>query len=62
MHYTITFLLCTKDEALEAYKTFEAWATTQQHCKAVKALCSNRGGEYLSKEFDQHLAKAGTVR
>ena len=25
--YTITFLLCTKDEALEAYKSYEAWAT-----------------------------------
>ncbi len=61
-HYTITFLLRMKDEALEAYKMFEAWATTQQHCKAVKALCSDHGGEYLSKEFNQHLAKAGMVR
>ena len=26
--YTITFLLQTKDEALEAYKSYEVWATT----------------------------------
>ena len=60
--YTTTFLLCTKDEALEAYKMFEAWAVTQHHCRAIKVLRSDRGGEYLSKEFDQHLAKAGMAR
>ena len=52
MHYTVTCLLQTKDEALEAYKSYEAWATMQQHCKAVKVLCSDRGGEYLSTTFD----------
>jgi transposase InsO family protein len=54
--------MCTKDKALGAYKSYEAWATTQQHCKVIKVLCSDRGGEYLSKEFDQHLAKSGTAR
>jgi transposase InsO family protein len=52
----------TKDEALEAYKSFEAWALTQQHCKGIKTLRSDHGGEYLSKAFDQHLAATGTVR
>jgi hypothetical protein len=51
----------TKDEALEAYKSFEAWALMQQHCKGIKALHSDQGGEYLSKQFDQHLAAAGTT-
>jgi hypothetical protein len=60
--YTITFLMRTKDEALEAYKSFEAWATTQHHCKAIKVLRSDRGGEYLSNAFNEHLAKAGTAR
>ena len=60
--YTTTFLLRTKDEALEAYKMFEAWAVTQHHCRAIKVLRSDRGGEYLSKAFNQHLAKAGTAR
>jgi hypothetical protein len=39
--YTITFLMQTKDEALEAYKTYEAWALAQQHCKAIKVLHSD---------------------
>ena len=41
---------------------YEAWATMQQHCKAIKVLRSDRGGEYFSAAFDQHLAKAGTVQ
>jgi hypothetical protein len=41
----------TKDEVLEAYKSFEAWALMQQHCKGMKALCSDQGGEYLSKSL-----------
>jgi transposase InsO family protein len=60
--YTVTYLLRTKDEALEAYKSFEAWAITQGHCTAIKVLRSDRGGEYLSGAFDQHLKKAGTAR
>jgi transposase InsO family protein len=59
--YTVTFLMRTKDEVLEAYKSFEAWALTQQHFKGIKALRSDRGGEYLSKGFDKHLAAAGTA-
>lgn len=36
--YTVCFLLCTKDRAFEAYKSFEAWALTQDHCKGIKVL------------------------
>ena len=61
MQYTVTFLMWTKDEVLEAYKSFEAWTLMQQHCKGIKALCSDRGGEYLSKAFDQHLTAARTA-
>ena len=59
--YTVCFLLRTKDQALGAYKSFEAWALNQQHCKGIKVLRSDRGGEYLSGEFDMHLAAAGTA-
>src|SRR5260370_11738859 len=62
MRYTIMFLMRTKDEAIGAYKSYEAWATMQQHCRAIKVLRSDQGGEYLSKDFDQHLAKSGTAR
>jgi transposase InsO family protein len=60
--YTVTYLLHTKDEALEAYKSSEAWAITQGHCTAIKVLQSNCSGEYLSGAFDQHLKKVGTAR
>src|ERR1700722_1080751 len=58
--YTVCFLLRTKDGAFEAYKSFEAWALTQDHCKGIKVLRSDRGGEYLSSAFNAHLAAAGT--
>ena len=60
--YTVCFLLRTKDQALGAYKSFEAWALNQQHCKGIKVLRSDHGGEYLSGEFNMHLAAAGTAR
>ena len=60
--YTICFLIQTKDEGFEAYKSFEAWALTQEHCTGIKVLRSDRGGEYLSSAFDKHLADAGTAR
>ena len=59
--FTVIYLLKTKDEVLAAYKSFEAWALTQQHCKAIKVLHSDQGGEYLSGAFDKHLAAAGTT-
>jgi len=31
------YLMRTKDEALAAYKSFEAWALTQGRCTAIKA-------------------------
>ena len=62
MHYSVTYLLHTKAEALGAYKVFKAWALTQQHCAIIKVLCLDCSGEYLSKAFDQHLKSASTVQ
>ena len=56
--YTICFLIRTKDKAFGAYKSFEAWALTQEHCTGIKVLRSDRGGEYLSVVFNTHLAAA----
>jgi hypothetical protein len=61
MHYTVTFLLHKKSEAFESYKTFKSWVLTQQHCKVIKIMWSDHGGEYLSKVLDRHLAAAGTI-
>src|SRR5271154_2571016 len=41
--------------------TNEAWMKTQ-HNGRIKSLRSDRGGEYLSEDFSDHLKKAGTTR
>src|SRR3984885_9069673 len=51
----------TKDETFDAYVTYEALMKTQYNVQ-IKKLHTDRGGEYLSNEFSDHLAKAGTVR
>jgi hypothetical protein len=60
--FTVTYLLPAQGDALNAYRSFEVWACTQDLCTAIKVLCSDRGGEYLSAAFDKHLADAGTAR
>jgi len=40
-------------------KEFESWCKTQHGAK-VKVLHSDRGGEYLGKEFTVYLKSAGT--
>ena len=61
-HFTVCFLLRTEDGAFEAYKSFEAWALTQEHHNGIKVLRSDCGSKYLSATFNEHLAAAGTVR
>ena len=59
--YTRLALLCFKDETLEAYKTFAAWAKTQ-HGAHIKRLRSDRGGEYTGGDFTKYLQEQGTER
>ena len=58
-HYTHINLLTTKDETFNAYKHFEAWVETQYKVK-IKQLRSDRGGEYLDHQFQDHLKSRGT--
>ncbi|CAA7265260.1 unnamed protein product [Cyclocybe aegerita] len=58
-HLTNLYLLHKKDEAFTAYKGYEAWCGTQLNAH-VKVLHSDRGGEYLGKEFTLHLKSKGT--
>jgi hypothetical protein len=55
------YFLQTKDEAFNFYLIYEAWLSNQYNAR-IKCLNSDRGGEYLSKEFSDHLKKAGTTR
>jgi hypothetical protein len=59
MRLTYLHLLRQKSEAFTAYKSFESWCNTQ-HNAHVRILHSDRGGEYLGKEFVMHLKAAGT--
>ena len=59
--FTRLALLRTKDEALPAYKTFTAWASTQHGAK-IKRLRSDRGGEYTGNNFTAFLNSQGTER
>ncbi|KAK8667593.1 hypothetical protein V6N13_007741 [Hibiscus sabdariffa] len=70
-HYFITFtddfsrygyiyLMRHKSEALEKFKEFRN-EVHNQHGKSIKALRSDRGGEYLSHEFDELLKECGIV-
>ena len=59
--YISSELLKSKDETLNAYKTFAAWAQTQHNVK-IKRLRSDRGGEYTSGDFTKFLQEQGTER
>ena len=56
---THLYLLRRKSDTFQAHKEYEAWCQTQMGMP-IKALRTDRGGEYLSKEFQQHLKAAGT--
>ena len=60
MQWTHIELLHAKNEAFNAYTDFEAWAKTQFRVRSFKRLQTDRGGEYLSHKFNQHLATNGT--
>ena len=45
------FLLKTKDEVFECFKTYKAEVENQLE-KKIKCVRSDRGGEYFSNEFD----------
>ena len=57
--YTSAKILCSKDQTLNVYKAYAAWAHTQQGAW-IKQLCSDRGGEYTGTDFTAFLQGEGT--
>ena len=49
-----------KSEAFEKFKEFQNEVQNQLG-KTIKALRSDRGGEYLTQEFDEHLINCGIL-
>jgi hypothetical protein len=60
-HEEKVHFLKKKSEAFNSYKRYEAWVKVQRNA-FIKIFGSDRGGEFTSKEFNEHLANAGTVR
>ncbi|KAL4366207.1 hypothetical protein GQ457_05G020930 [Hibiscus cannabinus] len=58
--YGYIYLMRHKSEALEKFKEFKN-DVQNQHDKSIKALRSDRGGEYLSQDFDELLKECGIV-
>src|SRR5215216_1902456 len=58
--YGYIYLMKHKSETLEKFKEFQSEAQNQLG-KKIKFLRSDRGGEYMSHEFDDHLKSCGIV-
>ena len=58
--YGYLYLMKHKDESFEKFKTFKNEVQNQLG-KSIKALRTDRGGEYLSQEFDDYLKDCGIV-
>ena len=54
-------LLKAKSGVLVAFKDFKAWVENLTG-KRIKSLQDDKGGEYMSKEFDTFLASSGITR
>ncbi|GJS88788.1 retrotransposon protein, putative, ty1-copia subclass [Tanacetum coccineum] len=58
--YGYVYLIKHKHEVFEMFKTFQNEVENQLG-NAIKALLSDRGGEYLSQEFLDHLRSRGII-
>ena len=57
----LSFFLKRKSDAFASFKAYVAWAETQTGRK-LKATRLDRGGEFLSSEFDAFLREKGIER
>jgi transposase InsO family protein len=58
--YCYVYLLKTKDEALNCFKTYKTEVKNQLE-KKIKRFMSDRGGEYFSNEFDLFYVEHGII-
>ena len=58
--YGYIYLLHRKSETFEKFKEFRA-EVKKQLDKNIKSLWSDRGGEYLSSDFDNYLLDNGIL-
>ncbi|GJT06836.1 retrotransposon protein, putative, ty1-copia subclass [Tanacetum coccineum] len=60
-HYCYVYLLKHKHEVFETFKVFKNEVENQLG-KTIKAIRSDRGGEYISQEFKDYLKANGIVQ
>src|SRR5215471_4504867 len=60
-HEEKVYFLKRKSETFDTYQNYEAWVKVQRDAH-IKIFGCDRGGEFTSEEFNNHLKKAGTVR
>jgi hypothetical protein len=53
-------LMHRKSETFGNYRNYEAWLKTQFNAN-IKTFQSDKGGEYTSTEFSQHMKSKGTI-
>ena len=58
--YRMVYLMRKKSETFATYQKLHAFYNTQKGAP-IKIFHTNRGGEFLSEEFSQYLAKNGTT-
>ena len=58
--YGYIYLMKNKSEMFEKFKQFQS-EVENHHNKKIKYLRSDRGGEYPSYEFGNHLRQCGIV-
>ena len=58
--YGYIYLMRHKSQTFEKFKEFQNEVENQLG-KTIKLLRSDRGGEYMSQEFDDHLKSRGIV-
>ena len=58
--YGYVYLMKHKHESFEMFRTFQNEVQNQLG-RTIKMLRSDRGGEYLSQEFDEYLRNCGIV-
>ena len=59
--FRAAYLMKKKSETFSCFKKFKAWAENQTGC-SIKALREDKGGEYMSREFDDFCAEHGIQR
>lgn len=57
-HFTMVFLIESKDEVFDRFRNFEALVTAKFGKKISKLRCDN-GGEYRSKQFERFCKEKG---